>query len=200
MVASWYCGCELNRISKVEFESLVFNYLLEGLPKRLLEIFYANPSRLAKLKKYNFALYELIEPYLRNRDLVALYSRASLFPFKKSNIPPLHHETNTKKLFSEMMQTYERTKFDDINTQQGQFVPFGHICKLLNPIPGRETYVLKRPSHFWMYEDILSNIKIDSLLEIGIFYGGSTHAWRLRLPDVKLYSLILMNLFKILRF
>ena len=173
----------------MEFESLVFNCLLEGLPLRLLQIFLENPSGLTNLKEYNFALYELVEPYLRDRDLVALYSRASLFSFKKKNIPIFHHETDIKKLFSDMMQTYERTELDDLNFQQGQYVPFGHICKTLNPMPGRETYVLKRPSHSWMYEDILSKFKINSLLEIGIFYGGSTHAWRLRLPDVKLYSL-----------
>ena len=170
-------------------ESFVFNCLLEGLPQRFLHFFSTNPSELDKLKDDDFGLYELIAPYYKTRDLVALYSRASSFSFKKESIPYLHQETNIKKLFIEMMQTYECTELINTDFQQGQFVPFGHICKLLNPIPGRETYVLKRPAHFWMYEDILSRVKVDSLLEIGIFYGGSTHAWRLRLPDVKLYSL-----------
>ena len=170
-------------------EAFVFNCLLEGLPLRLLGFFNANPTEFEKLKNGDPRLYELIAPYLESRDLVALYSRASGFSFKKECIPALHRETNINKLFTEMMQLYKCTTLTVPETSQESFLPFGFICKLLNPIPGRETYVLKRPVHFWMYEDILSHHNVDKLLEIGIFYGGSTHAWRLRLPDVKLYSL-----------
>ena len=177
---------ETRKMETCNMETFVLNCLIAGLPYVLLRYFAEYPRDLETLKNAENRLYNLIEGYLADRDLASLYLRASNFAFRKESIPAIYREDNMKKVFLEMLDTFTDTG-SAIDPKKS--LSFGQICKLLNPMPGRRSYVLKTNTHFWMYEDILSQHEVDKLLEIGIFYGGSTHAWRLRLPNAKLFSM-----------
>jgi hypothetical protein len=171
----------------MNFDSFFLGCLLEGLPIKLANIFKSNPDFLQQLSKVNKDLHNCISAYLQDKDLVTLYRRAAKLHYSESAIPIHLRDSSIKKLLNELANRFELV--NPPIALHGSPPAFPLICDYLNPLRERETYVLKTRVHHWMYEQILKKHNINSLLEIGVFYGGSTHAWRIRLPQCSMYSL-----------
>ncbi|WP_136975446.1 class I SAM-dependent methyltransferase [Synechococcus sp. N26] len=167
--------------------SYIFNSLVEGLPIRIIN-FYGDPKFRAEIKKSDASLYRIIDEYVKTRDLVELYKEVSKIKFPIESLPPCYQESNSTRLFSEMAKLFS-LKPEHLNRFNETQLDYSQITNMLNPMLARETYVLKYEIHCCMYENILKRNAISSILEIGVFLGGSTHAWRLRLPKCKLYSM-----------
>lgn len=161
--------------------------LMEGLPIKLVSIFQRQPHLLEQLQATDPELSSCIRSYLDDKDFVKLYRSASELEFSDLEKPAHLRDSSTGKLLVELADRYE--SLDPFNSSDCLRPSLASICDYLNPLKERATYVLKNRVHHWMYEEILRKREIKSLLEIGVFYGGSTHAWRVRLPECNLYSL-----------
>jgi hypothetical protein len=171
----------------MNFEAYFLGCLLEGLPIKVVNLLQANPNGLQELAVNNKDLHDCIVDYLSNRDLVRLYKRSARLRYHESSIPAHLKDSSISKLLNELAGRFE--SMNPSICMLGNQPNLPSICDYLNPLRERETYVLKSDVHYWMYERILQTQTINSLLEIGVFYGGSTHAWRIRLPHCKMYSL-----------
>ena len=174
-----------NVISKMNLKAFFASCLIEGLPIKIYQYCISQPQSLSDLEDADCELFQCIHGYIHDQDLVELYRKASALDY--SSIEASIYASDFQKLFNELADRYE-----SLNPSiRSKYLPlsFGSICDYLNPLKDRQTYVLKNKIHHWMYEEILQSLQVNKLLEVGIFYGGSTHAWRLRLPDAKMYSL-----------
>ena len=171
----------------MNFEAFFLGCLLEGLPIKIANLLQANTDILRQLSGNNKDLHDCIIYYHQTKDLVGLYRRCARLRYPDSSIPAHLRDSSVSRLLNELAD-----RFESINPSicmLGNQPNFPSICDYLNPLRERETYVLKSKVHHWMYERILQTHTINSLLEIGVFYGGSTHAWRIRLPHCSMYSL-----------
>jgi len=171
----------------MNFEAFFLGCLLEGLPIRFASLLQANPNVLRELSENSKDLHACIVDYLASRDIVSLYKQSAKLGYHESSIPAHLKDSSISRLLNELADRFE--SMNPSICMLGSQPTLPSICDYLNPLRERETYVLKSNVHYWMYERILKTEAINSLLEIGVFYGGSTHAWRIRLPHCRMYSL-----------
>jgi len=165
----------------------VLSTLIEGLPIKFYSAIRQKSDFLDAVATVNNGLAQAIKKYLHDRDLVALYRSTASIDFDNAITPAFLRGSDINRLLEEMAKRFETTT--PSIAQNNNPPSLYSICDYLNPLRQRQTYVLKTDAHNWMYEDLINRHSFDKILEIGIFYGGSTHAWRIRLPNADLFSI-----------